>query len=367
MAAELSISNKTSIDWYNFIRDVCAQYFIDHPAVIGGPGIEEREKKLRDAASNGNLEEVIELLKKGTKIEATDEEYPRACVIFPSPPPVGALVSATDHKPDARDMAVRSMSLSCEVIVESQPELFHQDGWTPLMWASSKGHITCVQLLLKKGAQVDYQANDAGTPLILASMKGHAECMQLLLEKGAQVNHQDKDGWTPLRCAVSGGHVTGLQLLLDSKAQVNHHDKLRQFLLFHHPRKFCERGGDVVARHNHLRDIFGDFCYHAHLSVKIEVGYGLSRDNANSSSADGLAQVWYRGKPTVFDVTVTSSLTPVTLSEASVAVGAAAFAAESRKHAANDAKCQELGWSCIPLAIETYGNWKKEAQSVSPA
>ena len=34
-----------------------------------------------------------------------------------------------------------------------------QDGWTPLMWASSKGHITCVQLLLKKGAQVDYQAN----------------------------------------------------------------------------------------------------------------------------------------------------------------------------------------------------------------
>ena len=46
--------------------------------------------------------------------------------------------------------------------------------------------------------------------------------------------------------------------------------------------------------------------------MKIEVGYGLSRDNANSSSADGLAQVWYRGKPTVFDVTVTSSLTPVT-------------------------------------------------------
>ena len=33
---------------------------------------------------------------------------------------------------------------------------------------------------------------------------------------------------------------------------------------------------------------------------------------------------------------------PFTLSEASVAVRAAAFAAESRKHAANVAKCQEL-------------------------
>ena len=46
-----------------------------------------------------------------------------------------------------------------------------------------------------------------------------------------------------------------------------------------------------------------------------------------------------RGKPAALDVTVTSSLTPVTLSEASVAVGAAVFVAESRKHAANDAKC----------------------------
>ena len=89
------------------------------------------------------------------------------------------------------------------------------------------------------------------------------------------------------------------------------------------------------------------------------MGYGLGKDNVNSRPADVLVQGWDRGKPTAFDVTVTSSLTPVTLSEASVVVGAAAFAAESRKHAAWDAKCQELGWSCIPLAIETYGNWGK--------
>ena len=28
------------MDWYNFIRDVCFQYFIDNPAVIGGPNVE---------------------------------------------------------------------------------------------------------------------------------------------------------------------------------------------------------------------------------------------------------------------------------------------------------------------------------------
>jgi len=27
----------------------------------------------------------------------------------------------------------------------------------------------------------------------------------------------------------------------------------------------------------------------------------------------------------------------------------------------NNVKCSELGWVCIPLAVETYGNWGKEA------
>ena len=38
-AKEMGISNKATIDWYNFNRDVCAQHFIDNPNKIGGPGI----------------------------------------------------------------------------------------------------------------------------------------------------------------------------------------------------------------------------------------------------------------------------------------------------------------------------------------
>ena len=80
--------------------------------------------------------------------------------------------------------------------------------------------------------------------------------------------------------------------------------------------------------------------------------------------ADVLVDGWDRAKPAAFDVTVTSPLTPVTLNEASINEGAAALAAETRKHAANDARCQALGWSCIPLAVETFGNWGREAQGV---
>ncbi|KAL5470816.1 hypothetical protein EMCRGX_G028842 [Ephydatia muelleri] len=40
MKEEMEVAAQTAVDWYNFIRDVCAQYFIDHPAIIGGPGVE---------------------------------------------------------------------------------------------------------------------------------------------------------------------------------------------------------------------------------------------------------------------------------------------------------------------------------------
>ncbi len=35
---ETGHSSRTVVDWYNFHRDVCAQYFLDHPVVVGGVG-----------------------------------------------------------------------------------------------------------------------------------------------------------------------------------------------------------------------------------------------------------------------------------------------------------------------------------------
>ena len=52
---------------------------------------------------------------------------------------------------------------------------------------------------------------------------------------------------------------------------------------------------------------------------------------------------------------------PKIVSEAGVSAGVVAKAAESGKHEQNDTKCSELGWQCIPLAVETYGAWGEEA------
>ena len=70
---------------------------------------------------------------------------------------------------------------------------------------------------------------------------------------------------------------------------------------------------------------------------------------------------WDRGKPAAFDVTVASPLCPAILTDSSRMSGAESATAETRKILTNGPKCQELGWTCIPLAVETFCNWGKEA------
>ena len=126
----------------------------------------------------------------------------------------------------------------------------------------------------------------------------------------------------------------------------------------------CKYGGDVVSRHNRIRDILVETCRQAHIGVKVEVGNNLSRDHSKTRPADILLPNWFLGRTAALDVSITSPLNPVTLLEAGVSATAAAQATEARKHQANDPKCSELGWVCVPMVVETYGAWGKEATAI---
>ena len=95
--------------------------------------------------------------------------------------------------------------------------------------------------------------------------------------------------------------------------------------------------------------------------MSVERGHGLTSDLAHTRPADILIAGWDRGKPAALDLTITSPLCSAILSESCHQAGVAALAVEVRRLHSNGPKCQELGWSCIPLAVETYGNWGKEA------
>ena len=122
----------------------------------------------------------------------------------------------------------------------------------------------------------------------------------------------------------------------------------------------CKRGGDVVSRHNKLRDVLAESCRRAHLGVQVEMGNNLT-NHSHTRPADLLVPNWVLGKPAAFDLSVTSPLNPTTLSEASVTTGVAALTTELRRHSSNDTKCKELDWVCVPLVMESYGAWGKEA------
>lgn len=95
-------------------------------------------------------------------------------------------------------------------------------GDTPILLSSWKGHLQITRLLIDKGADVNFQQGIGMTPLFVAVMNNHEEVSQLLIEKGANVNSQVGQGeHTPLSMVVSLGNMKITQLLLRNGANIN--------------------------------------------------------------------------------------------------------------------------------------------------
>jgi uncharacterized protein len=91
-----------------------------------------------------------------------------------------------------------------------------------LVAAAYDGNLDSVQLLLRRGANANYQIFDNGTtPLIAAAQKGHIEVAKALLAGGANINLVDHGVGTALFWAAFEGRIEMVNFMLERGALLN--------------------------------------------------------------------------------------------------------------------------------------------------
>ena len=120
----------------------------------------------------------------------------------------------------------------------TSPNSRHKDGWSGLMWASMKGHVECVDLLLRSGADANLQEHEKGkTALMHAIEAGKIACVRALVEAGAELDLVSKTGDTALAIAKKlgkkdcvaalGGKVENMHMMHDEHHMQQQHMRQR--------------------------------------------------------------------------------------------------------------------------------------------
>ncbi|KAK1284291.1 hypothetical protein QJS10_CPB21g00237 [Acorus calamus] len=63
---------------------------------------------------------------------------------------------------------------------------------------------------------IDHPIEDGDTALHLCCLYGHLSCVQLLLERGASLESKDEEGALPIHDACAGGFIQIVQFLIDA-------------------------------------------------------------------------------------------------------------------------------------------------------
>ena len=136
---------------------------------------------------------------------------------FPAPPPSQQEVDEFVTAAGKGDMVVVTAFLDKHITsINQKGPLDH----TAMTKAAAEGQKEMVELLLKKGAQIDARDNYNWTPLIYAAQRGRTPIVALLLEKGAQIGATAQQGWTALMWAARFGYTGTVRILLEKGAEI---------------------------------------------------------------------------------------------------------------------------------------------------
>lgn len=166
-------------------------------------------RALVDAASRGNLEDMVDVLTRGVA-DVNTRCYGTMTALMAA--------SYNGHKAAA------------EFLLAMEAEVDAKDGYgaTPLMMAVEQGHAKVVKVLLDNKAEVGVRERlSQRTPVIYAARSGYSTIIDLLLsrdEEGKHANAKDIFSNTALIYSSFYGHLDAVEVLLSNGAskEINH-------------------------------------------------------------------------------------------------------------------------------------------------
>ena len=74
---------------------------------------------------------------------------------------------------------------------------------------------------MHRSANVEAKDNDGRTPLQFASVRGHIGAVSVLLDSSANISAEDNDGYTSIAYAAAKGHANVVSLILKNYLERN--------------------------------------------------------------------------------------------------------------------------------------------------
>ena len=102
------------------------------------------------------------------------------------------------------DLAVRLIERGADV---------NKPGWTPLHYASTRGHLAMMRLLLEHHAYIDAESPNGTTPLMMAAHYGTTDAVKLLLQDGADPLPRNQQNMTAIDFAQRAGRNDVVELI----------------------------------------------------------------------------------------------------------------------------------------------------------
>ncbi|KAI4458891.1 ankyrin repeat and death domain-containing protein [Holotrichia oblita] len=167
-------------------------------------------------------------------------------------------------------------------------------GRAPIHWASSRGNIEIMEMLISANCDIEARDKYGMRPLLMAAWHGHRDAVQLLINTGACSNATNKKHYTLLMCAAKNNRIDVVDYLLDTleDLRLDANDIEGQTAVFHAAmgghslivKKLIEMGALLDKRNKEARTALHMACERGHAEV---AEYLLAHDSDMEARDNG--------------------------------------------------------------------------------